>query len=497
MVRIQAQRGGLAVLLGLLGVACQGLAPATRELSQTDPVAQFVETAQRLEHLTDIRYARDCRDLEAAAMALREEELKALLEDPRPVIRAAAVAGSYLADRVALLPQVVSMIEDEGEAPPFRQIQNVAIVQHPDGSIGPSGPPYVKEPQTVGDVARTVLRAHYQTAAGRYQVPDPRFRKPERHAADFVDYWQARRDRADCLGWLTMAINRATGGSSPPGNDYRQRVKAVRQRIDGIESPYRDWLLLALSTPWLGGDALMGMDGLATHEDRIAAARAIGEPALRAFLSGQSPDVSDPDCQLGEHSIYPYERVATFVLQHAPELLPNATTEWLLDLEARHLRGEPVGLAPRHFATSLWTVAAADLHPEGAVEILRGGFQHHAANKYSYQQDRRAYLAMALWRHAGERELPFLLDWFFQETPSKNSFGFGRHRVVKACQEGAYRPLLRALLQDARLSTLDPWSFAHLAQATNQALDRTVWPFDEARRKGPTAFAIRALREAW
>ncbi len=395
------------------------------------------------------------------------------------------------------LPQVFAKLDDGGAAPPRGQLYVVDFQVHLDGTLPPLDPAHNAEPQTVGEVARAIISYHFSFANSRFSLPVAgHVVRSQRKSNGFEAYWLEREDREHCLSWLTLALGRAVEGASGHDTEKHDRVAALRQRIDGIERPYGGWILLALATPWDQGDHELHGDLLADEQDLIEAGQSIGEPALMRFLSGEAPDASDPDCALDPDSRFPYARVAAFILRHAPELLPTTPGETLLAIESRHLAQEPVGDAP-HFPSSVWTIAAADLDPNHATAILRDAFTRHTARGDARGQDSRAFLAIALWRHARMGQLDFLLDWFFNEPPRHNSYGFGRHRLAWACLGEDFRPLLRAILADDRVMLLDGTTFGYLALATNQALGREVAPFKAASDQGPTPAAVRHLRQAW
>ena len=460
----------------------------TQESGSQTRVDEFIEFARGVEHLTGIPWCGDCETLEVAAIGMSTGELVSILDHGEPSVRATAMAVLYLDGRTEALPSIFALLGDAASAPPQRSTSAV-VVEFCIGDTWPTRRTYFFRPQTVGEIARSIVGAHL---GARYRV------HPRGDELGFEDYWREHRDLEHCLGWFKLAGWRAARGSSGRDSIHDERIKAFRKELNGVEDVYRDWLLLALASP--GGSALdlpKGSD-LASTAELLVTAHAIGQVGLMALLDGASPAVTDPDMRLGPDSLFPYERVASFVLRHAAELIPDTTTEELLELERRHLIGEAVGQAPR-FNSPLWSIAAADLSPDRARTILRGAFHRHGGGRSTEDQGRRAVLAMALWRHAGEQELGYLVDWFFGETPADGYFGGGRHLVAKRFHEASFRPLLLAVLRDWRVTSIDDWTFSGIAYATNQAVGREVVPASQYSRSGSSIAPehIELLRAAW
>ena len=410
--------------------------------------------AQRLLYDTDNGLPTATRALVTAApVAL----LRQLLEHEDGSVRTLAIAGLYGKLGPHALPDLVKLVDDERAAPPRR----VPIAMLVAG-------PLPTEPQTVGAIARRVVELHLERAGvrggieGRYGAPG------------FAAYWEERHQRAHCLSWWSIALGRASRSTSPTPPDRLDEIAAVRCEIDELQEVERSWVLLALCAPWETGAIEPGAAGLASEEDLVQAARALGERGLLlALLRGGSLGSNDPDVRLDPPTAFPYERVVPFVLRHARELLPSELADELLELERRHLESGPVGDAPPCI-TSRWSIAAADLQPSRARETLHRALWLYAEGASIDAQDRRCFLAQALWRHGGEDEHATLLDWFFDETPQRGAFGFGRHRFAAWLADPRRSGLLRAILRDPRTAELDWQTLRRLGEAANLSSDREV-----------------------
>ena len=382
-------------------------------------------------------------------------------------------------------------ISDEGDAPPRRYRASRAVdIRLPGDAEWSRVNEYVFEPQTVGDLASDIVGAFLSGAGSDYRLgvgPDREWRR--RHWKDFQTYWAERKGRENCRGWLRLALDRAYLGSKPLRGAAIARVAQFRLRLDELDRPYRNWLLLDLRFTLLVGDELVD------DETLIRAVRGIGAPALMDFLFGRSPDVSDPDFRLGPHTAVPYVRMVDFILRHAVDILPDAPVDALLQLERRHLAGESVGDAPR-CAIPAWSIAAADLQPDRARTILRSAMQRFVDVFNVDCLDARALLALALWRHAGADELDYLVNWFYTDSPRANSSGSGRHRFAAACINEENWPLLRALLADDRISEADAGTVKRLIFAVNALAGREVANLGGVEATGCTPELLLRLRSA-
>ncbi|MEM1452949.1 MAG: hypothetical protein AAGI22_27860 [Planctomycetota bacterium] len=479
-----------ALLFAIAPLALLGAQGSSGE----EPVDAFVAYALGLEHLTDYRYGRGHEELERLAACLSTGTLVELLEHEEPRVRAVAIVGLHLDRRISALPEIAARIDDHGAAPP-----RLGLVSSNVPFSEPFERRYHEERQSVSSVARSIVSLYLDLA--------PRgFRFRSIHSADrrhpsmpgFDVYWAERAHRETCLGWLTVDLRCAVRGSPKDDPDAIQRVAAVRRRIEAIDDPYRSWLLLALAAPGENGWVRDGGALLADEERLLQAGRAIGAEALMRFLSGEPHGLSDPDCALGEGSRFPSERIVPFLLRNASDLLPGAAPETLLELEARHLAGDTVGLAPR-LPLAAWSIAAAELSGDGGTALLVDALERFSERDDVGAPDQRAFLAMALWRHGGVEQLERIVDWFFAETPRKGWYSYSRARVAWGVRDESWRPVLRAVSTDDRVSTLDRVTFHAIVVATNSALGRVVEEHyvSQNGRAVPAAESIEQLRAAW
>jgi hypothetical protein len=455
--------------LSLLGILWLGACAA----AQDEAEASFRTVATSLAHLTasEFLYDRGPEDAQRVLAETPAAGVERMLRHPEPRVRALALVALYWKRGPESLPIVAGLADDLGKAPPVRLPNSVTIF--PSGR--PSGPAWSEREQTVGEVAREIVR-FFMEAAGCFGDVGGRGDLP-----GFAAYWSERGHRKDCLSWFAVELQRACLGTSPTPPERRTNIRDLRRRIDALGPPYRPWVLLALACPWETGSTEAGGGELASEPDLLEAGAELGDARLMGLLRGEDPFPDDPDMRLGERSPFPYRRVAEFALRNATRLLEPGRAAELLDLEQRHRTGQ-VGRMGDPFVSSRWATAAADLEPARAREILRAAFIRFREGVFFDDQDRRAILAESLWHHSGLLETGFLKDWFFAEGPQRGAGGFGRHRFVATLGRPETRPLLLAILRDPRLVELDWQTLRHLAGAANAAAGETLFSQDEIRR---------------
>ncbi|MEM7390773.1 MAG: hypothetical protein AAF492_00375, partial [Verrucomicrobiota bacterium] len=302
-----------------------------------------------------------------------------LLEHPEPKVRTLAMAALFDREDPGLLPHLYKLCGDS--APTFDAYGKLAAEQ--PGGAGPGN-----RQQTVGGIATRMMELYLEPAGFHNGV-----RRPNRPG--FVEYWAERRLRPHCASWFEVQMRRARHGISPPLASSRERIRAVRKRIDQLPPLDRAWTLL-----WLKRDS--GGYLLAKDRERLEACRAIGPDKLMAMLLGRIPS-GDPDLRLRPRETYPYRIMVEFVLQHANELLRPQDSETLRRHGIRQKRHRQHQVkAP--IITPWWHIGAARLKPAHARRILR-----RAMAEFNLERDgkHRATLAIAFWRLLGSSELGY------------------------------------------------------------------------------------------
>jgi len=397
------------------------------------------------------------------------EELSESVHHDDPKVRTLAMVASYWNDRPAIfLPVARDMINDRAASFPSPPMMMSAFP--------PPSEPIVLEDQTVGDFAHEVVR-RYLSAAGPYNLEGTGGYR------SFDDYWEERKDLAYCPSWFRTHFQRASQMRSPVREDRIDDIRAVRANIDRIPSPDREWTLLSLAAPYdWGNEPSPGADILAPESDLVEAIRLLGRYRLLEFLRRER--ISEhPDFQLDHRqqvSVFGYDRVARFILRHAGSVFTAEDAEVLLEIGAQQpIRKENHEF---HLVTTRWAIAAADLVPERAGEILRNARPLFAEGEYTQDQDDRALLAIALWEHLENEAIPEVAEWFFSETGSLGAIGFGRQRLCGYLHQPSSRSLLMALLNDERLAELDWQTLERLVRAANAQSDEPVVAEDVLQR---------------
>ncbi len=454
------RRCGVAFVLCILG---------TTAIAQSDGRRRLESAARNLQELTPSDYLQDRVPAEIAELAeLPRREVESAVGHPDPRVRSLALGVLALRGDPQSLPTMLAVAFDRAPGLPAREPHAVALVMPGVGG----GPQWTLRPQTVGEIATSFLRV-YMEAAGFWYGIEGNGRHP-----GFADYWRERRDRAHCLSWFRLDLNRASQASFPMAEQRRPKVAAVRRRIDALETPYRDWILLALATPWEASMREPGAEALAPEADLLQAARSLGRERILGLLRGEAVLPDDPDFRYTNQGPLELKRVVPFLLRHAGVLLERESSRELRTIGYRHLAHEPVGDAPS-LVTGRWFTAAADLDPGHAVPILLEALERFRGTDSVDWQDHRVTIVTELWRHAGADELPRVLDWFFTENPQRGAFGFGRHRFASSLASRSHAAVLRAILRDERVAGLDWQTVGRLVEAANALAEEPVVPLRE------------------
>jgi len=313
---------------------------------------------------------------------------------------------------------------------------------YPPGREPPSPP---LEDQTVGDVARAMV-SFYMERAGLYYGVEGRGEHP-----GFAEYWDRRGERAHCLSWFAVRLDRATHGVSPLRQDSRSGVFALRRDIDRLAPIEREVALIGLF-----GDKTE-LRSLVTEQDLVFAGRRLGAERLLTLLRSE-PLVDDPDLS---HYL---DGIRDFVLRHSGELLRPADGAWLIEQGRKTRKAE-------------WFLAAAEVQPGAASRIFLEAFK-----VCDFVWDERTRAATALWRLAGpgsgdDGNGDFLIDWFFEDDEPKMGRAPYRAGFVDFLTERFRdddRRLLARIVRDARFEQLDWATLESLVKGLNRNLLHAV-----------------------
>lgn len=398
---------------------------------------------------------------------LREELLKLLGHD-NPRVRTLAAARLFHENEPRLLPQLLPLLEDDAETIP----RILLMVGRLASEKAPARP--VTQTQTVAEVVGSLL-GFYSKRLGL------------RHSS-VAEYWVHRADREHCLSWFDTRLLRITHGESPLRFD-RLKLHCLRDEIDALSPADRDWSTIAifhgsrdLLTSVVTSDRQLAAQlWLVRDCDVLFAARRRGRAALLEVLRGEAPS-DDPDWPTY------LERVQSYILEHAEELLEPADGEELLSLAADATAR----------ATAPWCVAAARLAPAEAHGILSAGLVRIQGERYT--ESEQLMLARELWVLVGEPAEEQLVEWFFGNTAELTAPP-SRSELIELLAErwrAPDRALLARLLGDRRSDALDPRTVGALARALNQNLSEPVFDRNEIRESyGGSIGGKEDLRAEW
>ena len=387
-----------------------------RELTLRVPGDEARKYNETLAHLIDSGLAGTTgRPILRASRRASPEEVSALLRHENSKVRTLAMAWLFANKGQSALPQLVELVGDTAET--FPVPQPVASIYLPGRD--PPDPPL--KTQTVSDIARGML-AFYMERAGYYYGVEGKNEHP-----GFDEYWGRRSERAFCLSWFAVKLDRATGGISPLAYGAELRAHEVRRQVDELPPVDREVMLLGLFS------AKTDLRDVVSEQDLVFAGRRLGAGRLLQLLRGESV-IDDPDLP------HYRDRIRDLVLQHSAELLRPADGPWLIE------QGRTTRKAD-------WFRAAAGVRPESASVILREAFQ-----TCDFLGDGRARTATALWRLAGQENEDFLVEWFFGDEAPKVGRAPYRVGFIDFLAERFQvidRRLLARFVRDTRFEQLD------------------------------------------
>ena len=203
---------------------------------------------------------------------------------------------------------------------------------------------------------------------------------------------------------------------------------------------------------------------------------------------------SDPDLRLDRNGPFEIGSVCRLVLGHADEIFGHEESDAILALEDFHRSRTNREFALVH---PCWAIAAADLAPARAKEILLAAFERFKGKDVRFGSDERSELAQAYWKHEQVAGVKVVRDWFYAETPEKTALGFGRNRLAEWLADTRQRRLLQDIVLDSRLDQLDWYTLYNLMMSANKSLERRIVSDEELERirTSPSDLIERVGRE--
>lgn len=446
---------GLSLIV-MLGLACQNATAkqAREHLERLAGKLQLLSTGDFLYDRIGSRFQSDSdRKIlsELMATSYPETALIELLKHDSPTVRTLALVCLFATENQKVLPDMIKMVDDQAETFP-RPVPVAVAVSSKIESLP-------TEPQTVGQVAEQMVRFYMERAGYGYGV------KGSSNCPEFDDYWAKHKVREYNASWFAVQTDRATQGTSPIPSGREDKFQALRQRIDRLPNPDRSWYLLFVGTHE-GGDRVVSTNEL------IDIAKTLGHDQLLLLLARRVP-IGDPDLFQAEkpQGCGGYDWIGgmmvKFTLEHAKELLHEKDAEFLLNSPFRDD-------SDSHWAIpSQWVIAAATLRPDSAERTLKNGMSHLSERNYGWD---KARLAATLYQIAGENQLDFILDWFYNEPLRSNMTT--AHQIfiqeVSKSSDKEARQLLARLIKDPRFESLNREALTALLMTVNEWLPQPL-----------------------
>tara|TARA_R110002072_G_scaffold186086_2_gene342985 strand:+ start:1000 stop:2568 length:1569 start_codon:yes stop_codon:yes gene_type:complete len=475
MTHSQRILGTCLLLFAVLSVAVNAQRPAD------------IERLDAIDHLSPFELSRGRRGtpvMEALAADWSTEQVLDLVRDDDPKVRAIALVLLHEQLGPRALPMIAKLFDDRDAAPPRREFnlaaRPITIMANPGASIPKQREEYKDHPQTVGSVALGLVAPYLSTALQERHQQRRGYLGEASIRGAFAEYMQTRHDRANCLVWLRVATQRAAGGIEPTPPERLSKLAAVRQRIDSVPTPDRHWYLLSLANDW----SLTGSKHLATEQELVAAARALGPSELLRMLRGFGPADGakdpgvDPDLTAVRGGVFAWQPIAQFVIGHGAELFPVDRCDEFLQVAAEHVRFRSGGLGVGHYGidSAGWYLAAADLQPERAAAHIAAGFATIPAEltHHTYRLE-RGHLAAGAWARLGDAGQRLAIDWFYTEGPYE--------QFINELASSDRAAWLWALVLDARFEKCGWGTLDAMARACNACVSAPA-PFspEELRR---------------
>jgi hypothetical protein len=244
-------------------------------------------------------------------------------------VRTLAMSALYLRGDPKWLPKFVTMRNDTGKTFPEHQLNPVPKFFFVEVAPAERRKMESFREQTVGGFAKAIVRLYMFSGGYLHGIEGRRGQR------GFDDYWKKRKDRDHCLGWFAVALKRASQGN-PTEADRLSEIKRLREKIEAIAPPYRDYLLFALGTTDSSGST-----ELVPPDELTLVAKRLGPERLMDLLRGKSP-TDDPDFVIreqgghGGHGGFEYRAAIRYILKNREDLLRPADVDELLLIESRH-----------------------------------------------------------------------------------------------------------------------------------------------------------------
>ena len=155
------------------------------------------------------------------AWAEHAEAMRALISHADAKVRTLALGVLFVHEDPQDLPLIASLVDDK--TPTIPDVHDSPSSQGGVRSLGE-----IENPQTVGDVAQSMLVFYLQAAHLERGSP-------------FANYWLPRQGRKTCASWFLARFRRATRQTTPLQPEYYEDVKRVLSEINALPTVERAW----------------------------------------------------------------------------------------------------------------------------------------------------------------------------------------------------------------------------------------------------------------
>lgn len=410
------------------------------------------------------------------------EDLRELLRDSDSRVRTLALGALFVREDPRELPRIAALLDDA--APTFLDAQmsfnSAALLSPKDAEV--------IGPQTVGDVARSMVRTYLQAA-------------PVEHECSFAEYWEPRAGRSTCASWFLVRLIRATrnaGETLQP--QYREDVEQVLADVEKLEPVERAWTQVFLRC-----QCFSRIEPELSDAKCVASLKAIGSDHVMQFLERQHV-ADDPDLgfgTLGPNSGRIYSIMAHFVLRHATELLRAQDADGLLVQESLQREKPQSGLE----ASPYWAAAAAELVAKqdrvGALRMIDEALKRFPLTDILGGRH-QAVLMGGLWRIEGAQQNPKFVGWFYdaQAKATRERQDGSNHgpvdflHAVQRAGRSDTGELMRAVIADRRFEQTDREAILLMIAIANKNLPQEIVGWREIyAAEGRTVEALARYRE--
>jgi hypothetical protein len=307
-------------------------------------------------------------------------------------IRALALLALLAKETPEVVPACLRLVKNDATTLPREE--------RPLGMSGEVLDQAYTRPQTVGDVAQTVL---YNLG---WLGNEP----------SAESWWAPRKDNPDWLAWHKLRFQRAVKGTYAPEATVKSDIRRFMDSLEALPRSTRAWMLL-----YLADDVFMSRgqweDWYATEAEMVAAARELGPEALLEFMrSGKRQGLREPALDKPENG-------RRFIVIYASQLFTPAHAEELLKLK-------------------LYT-AAADADPTLVRRAVDSAMKD-LDDRFEGWERARAMAALAALGDSTDRESA--VKWFYEEpnsdggsTPQAVFLGDLKQRKPKEWRDIAHR----------------------------------------------------------